>query len=320
MLDILAITGPIFLCIALGFASTRAGLFNRSEMRSFGKFVISLALPALLFNALSQRRLSDLNHADYLLAYAVASVCMVLSGVGWYRRVRKAGLSESAISAMGMACPNSGYVGYPIMMMSFPQMAGIILALNIVVENIVTIPLALALAERGQGRAKPLLTVAREILQRLVTNPLVIAVVVGMVFSGLQWTLPGPLARTINLFAAASTALALFVIGGSLVGMSLHGLGARVLPIAVGKLVLHPLVGALALAALGALGLSTMDSTLARALILSLAMPMMGIYPVLAMQFQQEDQAAAALLVTTVLSFFSINAVMWLVQSPTFRF
>ena len=320
MLEILAITGPIFLCIALGYASTRAGLFNRGDMRTFGKFVINLALPALLFNALSQRQLSDLNHADYLLAYAVASVWMVLTGVWWYLRVRRAGLSEAAIGAMGMACPNSGYVGYPIMMMSFPQMAGIILALNIVVENIVTIPLALALAERGQGKAKPLLAVMREILQRLFTNPLVIAVLVGMVFSALHWSLPGPLARTVNLFASASTALALFVIGGSLVGMSLHGLGGRVLPVALGKLVLHPLAGFLALVALSAMGLATMEPTLARALILSLAMPMMGIYPVLALQFKQEDQAAAALLITTVLSFFSINGVMWLVQSPYFRY
>ena len=42
---------------------------------------------------------------------------------------------------------------------------------------------------------------------------------------------------------------------------------------------------------------------------------MMGIYPVLAMGFQQEDKAAAALLVTTVLSFFTITGVLWVLNS-----
>lgn len=311
MLEILAITGPIFLCIALGFASTRAGLFSRGDMRTFGKFVINLALPALLFNALASRRLADLNHADYLLAYGISSVWVALTGIWWYRRVQQQGLTASSVAAMGMACPNSGYVGYPIMMLTFPDIAGVILALNIVVENMVTIPLVLALAERGQGKAKQWQLVVQEIFMRLITNPLVIAVLAGMLFSALQWTLPGPVARTINLFASASTALALFVIGGSLVGLSLHGLGPRVLPIAVGKLVLHPLAGLLVLLAMSWGGFGAMEPTLQKALILSLAMPMMGIYPVLAMQFKQEDQAAAALLVTTVMSFFTINVVMW---------
>ena len=57
MLDILGITGPIYIAIALGYAVTRAGLFSRADMRVLGKFVIHVALPAMLFNALSQRRI-----------------------------------------------------------------------------------------------------------------------------------------------------------------------------------------------------------------------------------------------------------------------
>ena len=50
MLDILAITGPIYIAIALGYCLTRAGLFSRADMRVLGQFVIHVALPALLFN------------------------------------------------------------------------------------------------------------------------------------------------------------------------------------------------------------------------------------------------------------------------------
>ena len=45
MPDVLAITGPIFLAGLLGFATTRAGLFAKADMRVFGKFVVNIALP-----------------------------------------------------------------------------------------------------------------------------------------------------------------------------------------------------------------------------------------------------------------------------------
>ena len=48
MLSILSITGPIYLAVLIGYACTRLGLFAKADMRLFGKFVINLALPALL--------------------------------------------------------------------------------------------------------------------------------------------------------------------------------------------------------------------------------------------------------------------------------
>ena len=74
MPDILAITGPIYLTIALGFATTRLGLFSKSDLRVLGKFVINLALPALLFNALAQRSLGEILNGRYLLVYAAGSL------------------------------------------------------------------------------------------------------------------------------------------------------------------------------------------------------------------------------------------------------
>ena len=46
----------------------------------------------------------------------------------------------------------------------------------------------------------------------------------------------------INLFAQASSALALSVIGGTLVGLQVRGLRRQVALISAGKLLLHPLL------------------------------------------------------------------------------
>ena len=80
MLDILAITGPIYLCIAMGYLGTRMGVFSKPDLRVLGKFVLNLALPALLFNAIAQRPLADVMHMDYLLAYGLALVLVFIGG------------------------------------------------------------------------------------------------------------------------------------------------------------------------------------------------------------------------------------------------
>ena len=71
MLDILAITGPIYLCIALGWLATRTGLFERGDMRVLGQFVLYIALPALLFDAVGKRPIGDILDWHYLGVYAL---------------------------------------------------------------------------------------------------------------------------------------------------------------------------------------------------------------------------------------------------------
>src|SRR5512137_2411830 len=153
MLDVLAITGPIYIAMLLGFVTTRFGLFAKADTRVFGKFVVNLALPALLFNALSQRRLGEILNATYLVAYLAGSLAVLGLGYFWSRRIARLGPTASTLRAMGMTCSNSGFVGYPILLLTLAPVAGVALALNLIVENLVMIPLLLALAERGQGAA-----------------------------------------------------------------------------------------------------------------------------------------------------------------------
>jgi hypothetical protein len=142
--------GPIYLCIAAGFASVRLGLFSAADMRVLGRFVIQIALPALLFNALASRPLTEVIHPGYLLAYTVGSLALLLGALAYARRVQGKPLTESAYVAMGMTCSNSGYVGYPVMLLAFGPLAGVILALNLLVENLAQAAVAVCTGRCGQ--------------------------------------------------------------------------------------------------------------------------------------------------------------------------
>lgn len=309
MLDILAITSPIYILIAIGFLMTSMGVFSRADMRVFGRFTINLALPALLFRSLAQRQIGEILNINYLLAYLSGSLIVVGLGYQWCRRVSGLNPTTSTIYVMGMACSNSGYVGYPILLLTLAPVAGVSLALNMIVENLFVIPLLLFMAETGRGGSGRWHVLGKA-LRRLATNPMVLGLLAGLSVSLLGWKLPEPIVRTVDMLASTCSALALFLVGGTLVGLRLRGIASQVAPIIIGKLIGFPLAVLLAMMALSQLGMGEIDPSLRMAAVLMAAMPMMGMYPTLAQAYGQEDSSAVALLVATVTSFFTISGLL----------
>jgi predicted permease len=311
MAAVLAITGPIYIIIAIGWLSARGGLFARADMRVFGKFVLQLALPALLFHTLAQRPAAEVLDANYLLAYLAGSLIAGGAGFAWARWGRRKGLAEAALFGLGTSCSNSGFIGFPLMLQVVGATAGVALALNMIVENVVILPLALMLAELGRAAAGggDWRAALRQSLLGLLRNPMIVAIVLGLLFAFTGWHLPAPAERAMALFATSCGALALFVIGGSLGGQRVAGLWQDVPAIVAGKLILHPLA-VLAMLWL----LPPADPVLRTAAVVGAAVPMLGIYPVLAQKYGFEGLCAVVQLVATLASFGTLTALLWWLQ------
>lgn len=305
MLAVLGVTAPIFILIALGFLSVRGGLIDRGQIRGLGAFVINFALPALVLRALSERSLGEVLDGPYLLAYALASLAVFAGGLAVARWLRGQDLSASAILAMGMSVSNSGFIGYPIVAMLLGPTAALAMALGMLVENLLMIPLALALAEIGQQSGVRGRALARETALRLLRNPMISAIALGLLLSLLELRLPPLLFRVVDMLAGASAPLALFVIGGTLYGLRPRGMWADVGQTALGKLVLHPLALLLAFVLV-----PDIDPQLKVAGLLFASAPMMSIYPILGLRFGLEERCAAALVAATVLAFVTISTLI----------
>ncbi len=310
MLDILSITTPIYLAIAAGFLAARFGLFSKVEMRVLGRFVIHIALPALLFNALIQRRFDEILNGTYVAAYAAGSMLNLGLALLWARRLAANDPGARPYIAMGMTCSNSGFVGFPIMLLTLPTVAGVALALNMLVENILLLPLLMSLAEHQEETGSSRLRAIGQSILRLRKNPLIIAIFAAFTLSLLELKLPAAVSRTVALFSQASSAVSLFVIGGTLYGLSAKGMRGKIMPITMGKLALHPLLVWLALTLAVLLGMPALPADLRTALLLTAALPIMSIYPILGMRHGHEGFCAAALLSTTTLSFFTLSGLL----------
>ncbi len=102
MLAILAITGPIYFAITLGYLATRMGWFAKADMRVFGKFVVNLALPALLFNALARCNVGEILNASYVLAYLTGTLAVIGAPSDTHRFCK------------ARASPNGRAIGLPV--------------------------------------------------------------------------------------------------------------------------------------------------------------------------------------------------------------
>ncbi len=309
MLNILTIIGPLFLTIAIGYVAVRQRLFKKAEIGILGRFVIQIALPALLFKSLAERSFETIINLDYLLAYGLGSLLSLLLCLLLASRIEHASRALLGMVAVGGSLSNTAFIGFPLITQFIGPQGTVPLALSFLVENLLILPLALAIAESGSSSGQKFFAVLAGVAKSLLKNPLLIAIMLGLVCALLEFELPEIVTRVVSLLAGASSPVALFVIGGTLVGLRVGGEMAPIGLVVLGKLVLHPLaVAAMMLVFVPA------EHYLVVAGVLIAALPMFSIFPIIAQKYQQQGWCASALMLTTIASALSLSLVLFSVS------
>lgn len=305
---VISVTLPIYLGIALGYIAVLCGWFQPEEIKALGRYTVLIGVPALLFRGISRQTWGAVFNPDYLAVYALGSFTSMAAIILIARLVRGRSLSLAGLQGLGASNSNSMFIGYPIAVQILGPVASVGLALCMLVENILVLPVGLALADTNAAAGRSVLSTAGSTVRSVVRNPMIVSIALALVFCTFGITLPEVLNTSLSLVASSTAPVALFVIGGSLVGLRLDGLWVDVGAIVFGKLVLHPLC-VLAWVLL----FPPTEPLLRGAAVLFAAMPMMSIYPVLAHRYGQEKLCSAALLGATAASFFTITAaIAWM--------
>ena len=300
---------PIFLLIGTGNISVRLGYYRKEYLGAIASFVLRLCLPALVFGAIIGSHGTQIIDLRYLLAYAAGSIAMLLLGLLWASRVRGRSLGQAAIYGLGMSCSNSAFIGFPIIHQLFGSMASLSLALTMLVENSMVLPLAMTLASADGASAVGAIGALRKILRALLSNPIVIALALALLLKALGVHTPELVLRAISILAGASAPAALFFIGGSLVGIRVRGMLGDAVSVGAAKLVGHPV---LVLAAM--LLLRPHDPTLAAAGVILASAPMFSTFPIIGQLQMMEEFCATTVLLTTSAALVSLTTVAWLLR------
>lgn len=306
---ILSLTSPTFLLIAIGYLVVKVGWMPKDNVRPLAWFVVNIGLPAALFKALSSRSFQDILHYDYLLVYGLGSL-LSFATLFIMARLRNKTITECALFGLGASVSNSLMIGFPIITQLFGNEALVPFTLTLIVENLFILPLALALADTGQHKESHFLTAFAKSLPQLIKNPIILSIAFGISSTAFGIQLPVLANKVIDVLAVTVAGVSLFAIGGMLVGLKIKGMATDITSIMMGKLIIHPLliIGLL-------IFFPAMPILFQHVAILLACMPMFSIFAVIGIRYQYGGLCSAVLLPTTVVSFVTINLVVWFISS-----
>lgn len=299
---------PLFALILAGYVAGRRGILGRSATDSLNGFVVWMALPALLFQAMAQISWEEINQPGYIAASVIALA--LIFGLSWVQDRREGRrLADASITSLASAYSNAGYMGIPLCIMVLGEASLPAVIIMTLLTACVLFAFSITLVEVDLQRAPSLGATLRKVALAVLRNPLVCAPLAGLVVSGVGWTLPGPVLQFTSLLGAAASPCALVTIGLFLSQGSASKHRGTVWRIVSLKLVLHPL-----LAFLLVTWVFDMPPMWASAAILLAALPV-GTGPFMVAKLYDREPAVTseATLLSTVFSVITVSLLVgWL--------
>lgn len=211
---------PIFVVMALGYFSGKAGAFSGENARTLNKVVLNYALPAALFVSIvkANRHMLAVDVKLTVVAFVVLLACFFL--VYFVFRMYKSNTSgDAAVSALISGSPTIGFLGFAVLQPIFGTSAavGLVIAIVAIEVNAIGIPVGLCLlnagnqkaaAENGGKKPNPWMPVINALKQPVAWAP-ILAVI--LVLFGVKW--PSYLDPSFTLISGANASIACFAAG-----------------------------------------------------------------------------------------------------------
>jgi malonate transporter len=311
MIDVIGLVIPFFGLIFVGFVAARLVRQPIDALGWMNTFILYVALPALFFQLVAKTPVERLTEWSFIFGavfstYAVFTLMFVGSMLASHRDV-----AISTIRGLAAAYGNIGYMGPGLALLAFGRDAAVPVALIFCFENIMHFAVApLMMALSGGERSGPF-ELALGVLRRVALHPFIIATAAGVLAAYFQFQPPLPIERLLEYLSNAAAPCALFAMGVTLALRPLKRAPVELAPIALLKLAVHPVLCYVVLSAVG----NFSEVWLFSAVLLAALPTATNVY-VIAQQYGiWIERASASVLVTTLLSVFSVTALLYAIKS-----
>ena len=304
----LEIVAPLFHLMAVGYVIKLTGMMNETSVRQTNKVIFKIFLALLVFINIYNTDLSESFRSDLLL-FAVIGVCVqfILSicvAIGSEKENSRRG-----VMLQGMFRSNFVLFGIPVSTALFgdaaSSLAAVLIAVIIPLYNV----LAVLSLEMFNGKQPSLW----KMLKGILTNPLIIASVVGALFVLFHIRLPNVIYKTVSDLAGISTPLAFVILGAS---FSFGDVGRYVKDLCItlgAKLIVFPILF------LGAAILFGFRGPALAVLLTVFGSPIAVSSFTMAQQMGGDDKLAAQLVAfSSILSIFTIFLLIFLLREFSF--
>lgn len=305
---------PIILLILLGYILRQKGFLTEGFLQNGNKLVFKLMLPTMLF--INIYRIDSLSGIRWELAvYALAAILAIFC-LSLVAAVLTTPVAERR-GVILQCCFRSNFViiGLPLAASlggaEAEAVAAVLSAVSIPLFNVLAVISLSVFVNRKESFWQS----ARHILHDILTNPLIIAVALGMVCLALRWAQVALLGRVVfrldtqaafffdalSTLKSGTTSLALIILGGQFVFSAVKELKKEIIVATLWRVVLSPVIGvggAVLLTRLQILGCTAADYP---ALIALFGSPVAVSSAIMAKGMGNDEQLATQLVVWTTL-------------------
>jgi len=228
---------PLFICISLGYFLKRVGMCDEKALNVINKMCFKVFLPIYLFYNIYTTDLSAAFHAK-LIVFAVGGLIAVfLVLMLLIPRMEKEN-ARRGVLIQAIFRSNFALFGLPVALSLCGEErigpTSVLLGLTVPVFNV----LAVISLETFRG-GKP---DVKQMLRGIVTNPLIIASVIGIIFYYLKIQLPYGVEKSVVDLGRVATPLSLVALGGSFTIGKVKGYKKQLLLGVLGRLVVVPAI------------------------------------------------------------------------------
>lgn len=201
----------LFIYMAVGFGCRKAGIFNDVVRDKLTDFVVFVTLPCMIFESFNMAfSLESLKQGALALLIAVGMSCVaLLLGKVLYNRFP---YEEKSILQYGTLVSNSGFAGLPVVSGAYGDEGLFLGSLFIIPTRILMWSAGISLFTRAD---------AKQAVKKVLLNPGIIAVEVGLVRMLFQIPLPHFVDTAVDNLGGCTSPMAMALVGAILVDVPL---------------------------------------------------------------------------------------------------
>lgn len=300
---------PVFGLILVGYLAAWRKIMGERETDALNRFVVYLALPALLFQAMIKVSFAELVNINFLASFGGGMMLTFVISFLLDRRARSH-LTDASIEGLAAAYPNTGFMGIPLCLIAFGPKSLPPAAIASVLVVCVLMAVAIIIIEMDRQQEPNLAKTLAKVGRSLATNPLLISPVLGLAYAATRLPFPQPVEHFTTLLGGAASPCALVTIGLFLAQSHPASSGATVGRLVALKLFLQPLITTLL-----AFCLFPMSTLWTHTAILLSALPI-GTGPFMLAKLYEREAAVTsrAILITTLCSLVTISVLLALLH------
>lgn len=296
MIAVLSIVTPVFALMALGYLAARLRYLPEATGPALAQFAFKVAIPVMLFRAMLTA--APVQGSPWLLLAAYLLVVAILwtAATAIAAFVLRKPAEDHSAFAMAATFGNTVMLGIPVSVMAFGPEVTTLLAILVAVEAVVLWILAtlhMEIARRGRDLS---LDALRGVVRDLLTNPVVLSLLLGLIGRAFGLSLPEMPDRMLLLLGQAGVPSALFALGMVLATFRLGGENASLFAIGSFKLLAMP-----ALAYVMAQHVFGLPPLFVAVMVLHAAMPVGANAFIFATQYNRSPATTSAAIVSTTM-------------------